>query len=224
MLILFDIDGTLLLTRGAGIMAMQDAMKELTGREHSVDGLEFSGCLDHLIWKDICQRNQTETTDELHDSFRERYHFHLNRRFDTDATSSALPGATELMQALTEDTRNTLGLVTGNYPETGRLKIERANIDYAAFKVFGWATDGQHRRDLPVAATTQFNEQSPSPIDPHEVIIIGDTPHDIDCAHHNNHRVLAVTTGKFTHDQLSDADWVVDDLSNTEHLMDTVFA
>ena len=226
MLILFDIDGTLLITKGQGMRAMEDAGCELFGKAFTVDGAQFSGCLDPLIWRQLCEINGVEHTDEMHETFRTRYRAHLTRRFDEGAPSITLPGVTELIGELQANDEVTIGLVTGNYPDTGQLKIERAGIDFSTFTVFGWGIDGGHRRELPPVAIAQHEQNTGETIERERVVVIGDTPHDIDCARFNGCRSLAVATGAFTRDSLAadGADLAVESLADTRAMLDWIMA
>lgn len=222
MLLLFDIDGTLLVTRGAGIAAMGDAGRSLFGPDFSVDGIEFAGRLDHLIWSDLADRNALDPADEaLETRFRASYARSLERRLANDGSSVALPGVAALLEVLAAETEVTLGLLTGNYPETGRHKIERAGLPFEPFLVHAWGCDGRHRRELPPVALDRYHGLAADLGRPRltsdRVVIIGDTPHDVDCALHNGCRCLGVTTGRSTADELrsAGAHAVQPDLSDT---------
>jgi phosphoglycolate phosphatase-like HAD superfamily hydrolase len=222
MLLLFDIDGTLLLTSGAGMAAMKDAAKDICGPSFTFDGVKFAGRLDPLIWRDAAERNGVENHEELHADFRAAYGAHIKHRLETSATAHSLPGVDELLKRCAELEGATVGLVTGNYPETGRLKLRAAGIDPDQFAIAGWGTDGAVRNDLPAAAIRQYAEVNDGHIDPRRVIVIGDTPHDVACAHANGCLALAVCTGpSYEREDLEacGADWVVEDLSDVESVI-----
>jgi len=200
MLVLFDIDATLLRTDGAGIRAMLSAAHELfPGREFSFGGIEVSGRLDTLIWREFMQRHGIEPTADLHGPFRRLYGEHLKRGFAGSCRSDALPGTRELVDALHAMSGIDLGIVTGNYEHTGTLKIAKAGFAPEVFRFNGWADDGEHRRDLPKIAMDRHASFRGSRLSAERVTVIGDTPHDIDCARHNGCRSIAVATG--THPQ-----------------------
>ncbi len=115
----------------------------------------------------------------------------------------------------------TLGVLTGNYPETGRLKLEAAGLDTAWFPVAAWGSDAASRRDLPPLAMRRHETLTGRRLEPGHVVVIGDTPHDVDCARASGCRSLAVATGPYRADDLvaSGADLVVEDLSGTESLV-----
>jgi phosphoglycolate phosphatase-like HAD superfamily hydrolase len=218
MLILFDIDGTILRSQGAGLNAMEQAARELFGEHFSFEGVEVAGRLDTLIWSDAARRNSLEDAAAHHDRFRRRYAELLRDRLANGASLTIMPGVRELIAALRRLPHITLGLLTGNYPETGRLKIEAAGFTFEHFEVNAWGCDGSHRRDLPPLAIRDYRQLKGRTIEPADVTIIGDTPHDIDCAHAHGCRCLAVATGDFSAAALeeSGADRVVRDLSQTD--------
>lgn len=221
MLVLFDIDGTMLTSEGAGLVAMLDAMRELVpGREFSFEGIPVAGRLDTLIWRDLLERHGLDRDDALHAQFRERYGQHLHRRLGVTHTARALPGVTDLIATLAQEPAVTLGILTGNYEHTGRLKVERAGIPTRHFTANAWADDGHSRRALTPVAMRRCAEGRGSAVDPRQVVVIGDTPHDIDCAHAHGCRALAVATGGSSADDLRAhrADLVVDDLSDSAAL------
>ena len=205
MLILFDVDGTLLITRRAGIEAMTAAGRSLFGSAFTMDGVDVAGRLDGLIWADAAARNDVDDHERWHARFREAYAAELDRLLASTHAATLLPGVSRLVNHLGGVDGLTLGLLTGNYPETGRLKLERAGLDPAAFPVQAWGSDGRHRRDLPPLAIRQWVRHAPASGRPDEVVIIGDTPHDVDCARHHGCRCLAVTTGRYDEAELREA-------------------
>ncbi len=223
MLILFDIDGTLLLTQRAGTQSMQAAARELFGDQFTFtfDGIEIGGWLDPLIWDAVAKVNGIEDPASHHDRFRATYLRHFEDRLARNPTVTARPGVTELIEALSQESDVCLGLLTGNYPEAGRMKIEAAGLDLDSFAVAVWGIDGANRRELPVVAMAQYAAQTGRTIEPHDVVIIGDTLHDIDCARANGCRSLAVATGVCSADELAAhaPDLLVADLSDTSSIL-----
>lgn len=205
MLLLFDIDGTLLRTQGAGIAAMTDALRELhPGHEIRFEGVEVAGRLDTLIWREVAERHGLETSQEAHERFRLRYAAHLRSRLSRDPGAGRLmPGVPELIDALRRESGVHLGLVTGNYSETGRLKIRACGLDPEAFTINAFAEDGPDRRSLPPVAMRRFLERHGREIEPSRTVVIGDTPHDVDCARASGCLAVAVATGDFTREALA---------------------
>ncbi|MEE8153411.1 MAG: HAD family hydrolase [Phycisphaerales bacterium] len=221
MLILFDIDGTLLVTQRAGTQSMQAAARELFGDQFTFDGVDIGGRLDPLIWADVAKANGIEDPASHHDRFRATYLRHFQDRLARSPTVTTLPGVTELIEALSQETDTCLGLLTGNYPETGRMKIEAAGLDLDLFAVAVWGVDGANRRELPLVAMAQYATQTGRTVEPHDVVIIGDTLHDIDCARANGCRSLAVATGVCSAHELAahEPDLLVADLSDTSSIL-----
>ena len=175
MLVLFDIDGTLLKSQHAGVHAMLDAFHQLhPNHRFSFDGIDIAGRLDTLIYDDMTARHGVPGDAQSHDTFRETYTEHLGRRLAQRNTVVALEGVAELVRALAGEPRVELGLLTGNYPATGRLKVRHAGLDPDLFRVNAFAMDGVTRRDLPPVALRRYAERHGSPLDPARAIIIGD--------------------------------------------------
>ena len=222
MLVLFDIDGTLLLTHGAGLRAMVRALADVHGPaaqgEYGFEGIYTSGRLDTHIWRDLSRKHGLADDDATHATFRSRYHHHLEQVFASEAQSRALPGAIALVDRLRREPRVTLGLLTGNYPETGRLKVRMAGFDPEHFAIGAFASDGHDRRSLTPVARQRFVERHGRELPAEQTLISGDTPHDVDCAKAHGCRCLAVLTGRHPADELVGADRIVADLSATEDL------
>ena len=224
MLVLFDIDGTLLSTGCAGREAVAEACLELFGREVRPSDQEMPGNLDPLIWRRLCEVNGVEDHEALHPRFRELYAANLERRLVAQPTTRVFPGARELIGALLCLDQLTLGVLTGNYPETGRAKLRHAGLDPELFPVAAWGDDGETRRALPPVAMRRYAELRGESLAPQRVVVIGDTPHDVDCAQASGCRSLAVATGHYAADSLvsAGADRVVDDLTATASLVEWI--
>lgn len=225
MLVLFDIDGTLLHARGAGVRSMEEVGRRLFDPAFSMRGIEFAGRLDPLIWRDAAAANGIEDADGLEASFREAYaDAYAAAVADGRATATLLPGVAALLEAL-EAAEVACGIVTGNYPETGTLKIAGAGLEPSRFTAAAWGSDGRHRRDLPAVAIDRHAARTGRPLDASQVLVIGDTPHDVDCARHAGCRSLAVGTGpSFTRADLEAAgpDHYLEDLADTARILELI--
>jgi len=219
-LILYDIDMTLLETDHVGIGIMERVGSNIFGAGFSARGVEFGGCLDLDIIARLLTHNGIEATPEHLSRVRAGYRDGLAAL--GPGWSRPLTGAMELLELTREmEEKPTIGLLTGNFPETGALKLEAAGYDPGVFEVCVWGDDApahDPRRDLlpPIAIERMAARGTPIG-DPASVVIIGDTIHDGAGARAHGCSVLAVATGHHSRPQLeaAGADRVVDDLSDT---------
>jgi phosphoglycolate phosphatase-like HAD superfamily hydrolase len=200
---------------------MLDAGRDLYGERFTVDGVEFSGRLDTLIWRDLARINGVVDDDGEHERFRATYGARLAQRLQVTSTAKLLPGVQALVEQLIATDHAAIGLLTGNYPETGRLKIRSAGLDPDVFKVNAWGCEGGARRDLPPLAMQRHRQLTGRELAGEEVIIIGDTPHDVDCAKAHGCRSIGVATGMFSVEVLrkSGADLALPTLSDTAAIL-----
>jgi phosphoglycolate phosphatase-like HAD superfamily hydrolase len=225
MLILFDIDGTLLLAQGLGTTAMAATGRAMFGPDFSLDGVDIAGRIDPQIFTDAALANGVSDPEVHHRDFRTSYTQTLGEHLLAHDGGIVLPGVEALLDTLEAHDDVTLGILTGNYPESGRLKILAAEIDPARFEVSAWGSDGAHRRDLPAVAMARYESRHGRPITPEQVVIIGDTPHDVDCARASGCRVLAVATGpSYTYEDLAatEPDLLLADLSDTDAVVEWI--
>lgn len=219
-LLLFDIDGTMVSTGGAGVRAMHQAGQELYGPHFSINGLDFAGRLDPLLVDELFQANCVPLSDPERIRFRARYRECLQRSPLAPPAASSMPGVLELLQVLRQTPSAVLGVLTGNFQETAEIKLSSCGIDPAQFKVSVWGDESPHsppdREHLPPVAMAKYSRMFEREIPPHRVTVIGDTPHDVRCAKRNGCRSLAVATGKFTVPELQgcEPDRVVANLSD----------
>jgi phosphoglycolate phosphatase len=225
MLILFDIDATLITTSRSGILAMQDAGRALHDPGFRIDGVEFAGRLDPLIVEDLLRANGVAPSAEIVAGFRRGYGERLAARL-SPAVARALPGVVPLLEALRARPRVAVGLLTGNYPETGAMKLRACGLDPEWFTVRVWGDDSPHappcRTHLPAVGLARYAQRHGRAIHPSQVTIIGDTPHDVACAKANACRVLGVATGSYSVAELeaAGADSALQDLSDTSRVVE----
>lgn len=221
MLVLFDIDGTLLTSLRAGIGAMTTAVRELHGVDPDFEGVEIHGRLDRLIWRDLAAKHGLPAEEADHARFKQTYARHLSERLAAANTAVPLPGTHALVDAVRATPGVTIGLLTGNYQETGRLKVRHAGFEPDHFVVNAWGDEGPDRRSLVPVARERYQQRLGAALPPERVLIIGDTPADVDCAKAHGARVLAVATGGFTVEALraTPADAVVANLEDTGALV-----
>lgn len=202
MLILFDIDLTLLTSGGAGEQALNAAGRDVFGPTYSSEGLSVAGRLDNLIFADMVRindRTRTTTCDAsptLHNHIREQYTLHLGRYLQSCDKKRALPGVPELLRALAV-TRETstrvpttttgepviVGLLTGNYERSGRMKLHACGIDCDQFKIQAWCDlappVSPKRADLVAIAQRLCHDNLGLRRVARDVVVIGDTPLDV---------------------------------------------
>ena len=222
MLVLFDIDGTLITSRRAGVDAMVRAGVDLYG-SFTDAGVEYAGRLDPLIVEDLLSRNGHAPTPGAIAAFRAAYVGHLSTLLEEPGRARTLPGVDILVAALHADPEVTLGLLTGNFAESGRVKLEASGVGVDRFEICVWGDDSPqtppHRDHLPAVAIERCRNEKDDALDAESVVLIGDTPHDIRCAHANGCVALGVATGMFAEADLADADLVAYDLSNTQEVL-----
>ncbi|MBX3317129.1 MAG: haloacid dehalogenase-like hydrolase [Phycisphaeraceae bacterium] len=222
--LLFDIDSTLIDTQRSGMLAMLDAGRELYGEGFTTDGVEYAGRLDPLIVNDLLSAAGVGASPFSIADFRAVYFAKLRLRLEVPGTAQMLPGVGGLLARLTDEPGVRLGLLTGNYEESGVMKLRACGIDPALFEVRVWGDESPLwppcRDHLPPVGIRRFAERAGRSVDPATVTIIGDTPHDVRCGLSNGCHVLAVATGRYSAEALRDAgaELVMDDLSNTERV------
>lgn len=216
MFILFDLDGTLLRAPHVGVPAFLDAFRDTFGVRPGDQGRRFAGGLDPQIYRTLCAEAGVGPPHRYHDAFRRRYAERLARRIAEGGEVRALEGALRLVRRLAARRDVALGVLTGNYPETGRLKLEAAGFEPEVFVAGAFGTDGVSRRMLPRVAALRLRERTGRRVRPDEVVVVGDTPRDVDCAKAFGARCLAVATGPFEARDLSGADAVLPSLEHAE--------
>ncbi|HEX6164313.1 MAG TPA: HAD family hydrolase [Vicinamibacterales bacterium] len=218
-LILFDIDGTLLLSGRAGMRAMTRAFQQTFGITDAFKGENFGGRTDSYLVSKALQNAGLPDTPEQHHRFREIYIPLLAEEIQHPGTGhkGLMPGARELLEALDVFPDAHMALLTGNYREAAEIKLQHFEIwDYFEWGAF--SDDSADRNELVPIACSRAEIYDIPPEAIQRVIVIGDTPHDIECARVAGARSIAVATGGFTVEQLKEfgADEVVKDLSDTD--------
>jgi phosphoglycolate phosphatase len=221
-LILFDIDGTLLLSGRAGLRAMTRAFEQTFGVANAFAGESFGGRTDSFLVSNALQRAGLPDTPEAHDRFKQNYIPLLAEEIEQPGTGhkGLMPGARELLEALHEHHHLHLALLTGNYREGAEIKLE--HFELWDFFEWGAFADDHHDRNELVPIARSRAETYDIPVEAIErVIVIGDTPHDVECARVAGAKCIAVATGGFTVDELREAgaDEVLADLSDTEAVL-----
>lgn len=210
-LILFDIDGTLLDTRGAGKRAFLEALRRVFSFEHGLSDIRFAGATDlDILEKTARKHGRVPSAGEI-DAFFALLPNLLRAELDNEPPH-VYPGVRELLSALSAHPAITIGLVTGNIEACAWIKLEACGIrDHFELGAFGH--EHADRRDIARLALARAERHGPFA----SVALIGDTPMDVDAARHIGARAIAVATGGYTPHQLekAGAHRVWSDLSDT---------
>ena len=221
-LLLFDIDGTLIHSGGAGIHALILAFKERFGIDDDLDDIEIAGMTDSGIVLSILEKHKIPASHEnmsaLLDSYVHFLSLELPRR-----KGKLLPGVLELLERLKTRPHVVLALLTGNVSRGARLKLEHYGV-WHFFEFGAFADDHRDRNELGRFARARAKEKHEQEFGASEIDVIGDTPRDIACGKALGARTIAVATGRWRRQELAkhDPDFVIDDLSNVERIMDTL--
>jgi phosphoglycolate phosphatase len=220
-LLLFDIDGTILLTGGSGSKAMLAAGQKLFGDSFNFD-IDTSGKLDTQIYKELTILNPTLNIESRHNEFREAYLKLLEFELMCENKAFLMPGIKVLLEELRKRNHITLGLLTGNYGPAAKLKLKAVDIQQDWFSITAFGDEGVTRPDLVELAMKRYEELKGEKLQPQEVVVIGDTPKDVACAQAHGCVAFAVATGRWSVEQLraTRADIVVDNLGDATRLLE----
>ncbi len=237
-ILLFDVDGTLLMTGGAGRIAFDGAFRDLFGIENAYEGTRPDGMTDPLIIQEIAERRLGRPLSQ--EEFRnicDKYIFYFLGAIDSSERFRLLPGVRNLFEILSEKNELMIGVATGNFEVTAKSKLERGGLRHF-FKFGGFGDNAFDRtRILEIAAERGrelFRRSSPEAKEksrpgeaPYEscdtipkdrIFVIGDTPLDIRAAKTLSFRTVAVATGRWTASELKayGPDYVLEDFSDPQ--------
>ena len=200
-LVLFDIDGTILLTAGAGRRAIIAALSDEVGLVPAFQSFRFDGKTDPQIVAELLdmagQPAARESPRVL--ALCERYVGYLALELERPTThTTIMPGVPDLLDRLEEEPGVVLGLLTGNLERGAALKLRSGGISPGRFRVGAFGSDAAHRPDLPPIAARRAEAIFGRVPRGDEVVIIGDTPADVACGSGIEARAVAVATGSFS--------------------------
>jgi phosphoglycolate phosphatase len=221
-LLLFDIDGTLILTGGAGYRAIKHAVEVTLGVQQALDGIPVAGRTDSIILRDAVRAiDGRELTDPLRDRIRETYMGTLRAEIErVRGGPGVLPGVRQLLSRLAGDPAYHVALLTGNFSQTAEIKLGYFDLwQHFAWGAFG--EDAVDRNDLLPVAMARYRGRTGHDIASSDVVIIGDTPNDVEVARVGRARSVGVATGQFDRQALlaAGADVVFHDLSDVDEVM-----
>lgn len=222
-LVLFDIDGTILLTDGAGKRAIHRALIDVFGGTGPEDH-RFDGKTDPQIVRELMrfEGHADEHIDSHMSPLLDRYVDYLREELTSGASGVRLmPGVCELLDALETRDDVLLGLLTGNLAAGAQAKLRSAGIDPDRFRVGAYGSDHELRGELPAVAQRRVREELGLDIRGSDVVVIGDTPADLHCGRAIGARAIGVATGNFSVQELSEHQpaAVFSDLSNTRDVV-----
>ena len=208
-LVLFDIDGTILLSGGAGRRAIMKSIDDEAGiAPPQVDSVRFDGKTDPQIVVELFAAVGRADDCDADRIVRviARYLAHLEADLARNAKdATVMPGIVPLLESLAADSGVVLGLLTGNVNRGAELKLRAVGISPERFQVGAYGSDHAVRAELPPIAVERAAPVFGRPVSGREVVIIGDTPADVTCGQGIGARAIGVATGSFSVAQLAAA-------------------
>jgi phosphoglycolate phosphatase len=224
-LVLFDIDGTILSTDGAAKRAFHRAMLEVFGGTGPIESHDFGGKTDPQIARELL------TLHGLHGATIDAgltalWRAYL-RELEAELTSPhhrtlVLPGVRALLDALMPRSDLVLvGLLTGNIEPGAHLKLRSAGLEHR-FSLGAYGSDAERRDALPAVAVARAEARCGRRFEGKDVVVIGDTPHDVTCGRSLGVLAIGVASGGYGSAELeaAGADVVIDDLADTERILE----
>ncbi|MEO8199181.1 MAG: HAD family hydrolase [Gemmatimonadota bacterium] len=226
-LVLFDIDGTLLTSSGAGRRAIIAALAAEMPVVQEWEQVRFDGKTDpQILMELLAAAGHHEPPSPVRLSeLSQRYVSMLRSELAQPAhRTTVLPGVREILDEVESHDRTIMGLLTGNFVEGARLKLYSAGIDPDRFKVGAYGSDSAHRSALPPIAAQRAQEFFGRVPTGQEVVIVGDTPSDVRCGECIGARAIAVATGSYSVEELAaaGASAVFPDLSDTTAVLEAI--
>lgn len=218
-LFLFDIDGTLITSGGAGEGALRDAMQERFGIAEDMAGITIAGATDAWLARLMLEKNGLEASPANITALLDSYLHFLRLRLPRHE-GRVLPGMMRLLDRLRGRPDCVLALLTGNLVRGAEIKLGHYGVwDYFEFGAF--ADDHHDRNELGKFARARAREKHGVEFSPERIYVIGDTPRDIACGRAFGAKTVAIATGNYSRAQLAaDApDFLFDDFSDTEAVM-----
>ena len=212
-LVLFDIDGTLVHTGGAGVKAFAKVFAEEFGAHDGLEKLKFAGRTDVSLVREFFKIHGIAETPENFRRFFERYVLWLDHILGHSRTE-ACPGVWEMLAAIKSlPEPPLLGLLTGNIVLGAEIKLRHFDL-WKEFHTGAFADDHEDRDEIAATAKQRGSRVLGKNLRGQEVLVIGDTPLDVRCGRAIGAKVLAVATGGATLEELRRhaPDWAVNDL------------
>lgn len=223
-LILFDIDGTLLLTGGAGKAAFDQVFAELFGIAGAWKEIHPDGRTDPFLIEELFEKNLGRRPSPGEEGrVRESYSRKMAQTLQEAPRFRLMPGVTELLPALARQSGVVMGLATGNFEETATLKLKRGDLsDFFSFG--GYGSDHRDRLQLTRIALQRGHQKAGGNVSPEDCFLVGDTAHDIRCGKLLGLTTIAVATGSTPKAELDRhrPDFLLDSLEETEEFLSII--
>jgi len=225
-LVLFDIDGTILHSGGAGRDAMEYALSTVFGTAGDAS-MRYDGKTDRQIVRESMRAAgfSDSDIDARMDEVVALYVASLPSRLaDPERHVGLFPGVAELIDVVHRRDDAVLGLLTGNVEPGARLKLGAAGLDFARFRVNAFGSDHEVRGELPAIAHRRMQDAFGIELEGRDVVVIGDTPADISCGLTLGARAIAVATGWYSVNDLAAHHpyAVFPDLSDTDAVLEAI--
>jgi phosphoglycolate phosphatase len=192
--VLFDIDGTLIQTGGAGLKAFAKTFEEVFGISNGTEKMRFAGRTDTGLVREFFKNNGIAETEENLGRFFKIYPRWLQIML-RECEGHVLPGVHAILDELEgHEAKPLVGLLTGNIRAGAELKLRHYDL-WERFSFGGFADDHHERNQIAAAAHRRCEEHFCAPVAGDKIIVIGDTPLDIECGKAIGARTLAVATG-----------------------------
>ena len=221
-LVLFDIDGTLVLTGGAGLRAMNRALHEVFGHTNGLEGIAVAGRTDWAILADAVRRFGRPLDGALLADLEQRYVGNLAEEIQHpgQGRKAVMPGIREILDELDRRDDVLVGLLTGNFEAGARVKLGYFDL-WRYFRCGAFGGDAADRNALVPVAVERARGCGLPEIADADVLVVGDTAHDVTCAHAAGAIAVAVATGSTSVDELraTGAEHVFKDLADTAAFM-----
>lgn len=226
-LVLFDIDGTILLTAGAGRRAILRALREVTAAGPEAERIRFDGKTDPQIVMELlaATRHPDAGNPALVARTCDRYVALLDEELKgAPGGTTLLPGVAALLDRLAGEDAVVPGLLTGNVARGAALKLRSAGLDPARFALGAYGSDSHRRPDLPAIAAERARPWFGEAPSGHAVVIIGDTPADVTCGLGIEARAIGVATGSYRSEDLARAGAFAtfSDLTDTDAVLEAI--
>jgi phosphoglycolate phosphatase len=212
--VLWDIDGTLLYTGGAGAIAWQRAFEELYGVEANIDEHTRAGMTDpeitEIVFREVVGRDGSAAERA---AAMAKYLSYLEDAVAESEGYEVKPGIGELLPRLQSEGA-LQGIVSGNIEPAARIKLARGDLN-KYFPFGGYGSDARDRTKVTEKAIERGGEVAGQPLDPAATIAVGDTPRDVTAGHGAGIRVVGVATGNYSVEELREAgaDWAIPDVT-----------